>query len=406
MQRTIVGIDIGSGKICTLVGEVNEEGRIRVIGVGLVPSRGLRKGVVVNVEEATEALVDSVEEAERTSGYRIERAYVSLNGKHVSSRNSRGVVGVSHRQHGITVEDMERALDAACAVTVPHNQEIIHVIPRDYVVDGQNGVRDPRGMHGFRLEVEAHIVTASSTSIQNLVKCVNEAGLEVDELVLAGMASGDAVLDETEREMGVVLADIGAGTTSLAIFIDGTVWHTRTLGVGGGYITQDIAIGLRLSPSVAERIKKEHGHVLPDQVAPDETFTVSSFGNGAPQAISRQQLAKIIEARMEEIFSMINQGIKRSGYDGLLPAGAVLCGGTVQLPGTRGLARDVLGLPVRLGEPQDLSGLVDRINNSAHAAGAGLLKWGITVDTRPQLRNLGPSFRERFLNWLRAFLPG
>ena len=301
MERTVVGVDVGSSKICTLVGEVGNNGDLRVVGVGLVPSRGLRKGVVVNVDEATAALSASVQEAERTSGYKLERAYVSISGEHIASRNSQGVVGVSHRRSGITVDDVERALDAACAVTVPHDQEIIHVIPRGYVVDGQSGVQDPVGMYGFRLEVEAHLVTASSTAIQNLLKCVRGAGLEVDEVVSAAIAAGDAVLDETEREMGVVLADVGAGTTDVAVFIDGTVWHTVTLGIGGGYVTRDISIGLRLPPSIAEEVKVKHGHALPEQVDSDELFAISSFGDETSREVPTWQLASIIEARAEEI---------------------------------------------------------------------------------------------------------
>jgi cell division protein FtsA len=407
VERTVVGIDVGSSKICTLVGEVRDNGDLRVVGVGLVPSRGLRKGVVVNVEDATSALSASVREAERTSGYKLERAYVGISGEHISSLNSQGVVGVSHRRSGITVDDVERALDAACAITVPHNQEVIHVIPRGYVVDGQNGVQDPIGMYGFRLEVEAHLVTASSTAIQNLLKCVGQAGLEVDEVVSAGIAAGDAVLAETEREMGVILADIGAGTTDVTIFIDGTVWHTVTLGIGGSYITQDIAIGLRLPPAVAEEVKVEHGHVLPDEVDSDEAFTVTSFDERVGQEVPRWQLASIIHARAEEILSMINKAVKRSGYDGLLPAGVVLSGGTAQLPGMRTLGRQVLGLPVRLGNPQNLHGLVDTVANPAHAVGAGLMTWGSTEEARPQLKvRPGPSGGTRFLKWLRAFLPG
>jgi len=406
LGRTIVGIDAGSNKVCTLVGEVDDEGGVRIIGVGTAGSRGIRKGVVVNVADATAAIVDSVEQAERTSGYQIERAYVALSGTHVSSLNSRGVVGISRREEGITVEDVERALDAAHAIAVPHNQEVVHVIPRGYVVDGQTGVRDPVGMHGFRLEVEAHIVIASSSSIQNLVKCVEEAGVEVDELVLAGIAAGGAVLTETEREMGVVLADVGAGTTDIAIFIDGSVWHTVTLGIGGEYITGDIAIGLRLPPDVAERVKIEHGHARAAQVSPEARITVSTFGGESHQVVPQWKLAEIIEARAEEILSMVRQEIKRSGYDGLLPAGVVLCGGTSQLTGFRDLARDVLGLPVRVGVPQEIHGLVDKVSGPAHAVSGGLMGWGLTVDTRPQLRKPGPSLGKRFLNWLRVFLPG
>jgi cell division protein FtsA len=401
-----VGIDVGSSKVCTLVGEVDDVGDVRVIGVGLVRSRGVRKGVVVNVADATAAIAASVEKAEHTSGYKVERAYVGLSGTHVSSLNSRGVVGISRREQGITAEDVDRVLDAAHAIAVPHNQEVVHVIPRGYVVDGQADVRDPLGMHGFRLEVEAHIVIASSTSIQNLVKCVEGAGVEADELVLASIAAGDAVLTDTEREMGVVLADVGAGTTDIAIFIDGTVWHTVTLGVGGEYITGDVAIGLRLPPDVAEQVKTQYGHARASQISPDERFTVSPFGGGVPQAVLRWKLAEIIEARAEELLSMVQQEIKRSGYDGLLPAGVVLCGGTAQLSGLQELGRDIFGLPVRVGTPQAFHGLVDQVANPAHAVGAGLMGWGVTVDTRPQLRKPDSGVGRRFLNWLRVFLPG
>lgn len=406
MERTIVAIDVGTSKISTLVTELDEEGDARVIGVGHASSRGLRKGVVVNVPDATAAVTESIAGAERTSGYQIDRAFVSLSGKHISSLNSRGVVGVSHRKHGITVEDMERALDAACAVAVPHNQEIVHVIPRGYVVDGQDGVRDPTGMHGFRLEVEAHVVIASTTARQNLVKCVGEAGVEVDELVLASIAAGDAVLTDTEREMGVVLADIGAGTMDIAIFIDGAVWHTVSVGMGGEYVTQDIAIGLRLPPSVAEKIKVERGHAIADEIMREEEVSVSAFGEEVSKVVPRWQLAAIIEARAEEILSMIQEEIKRSGYEGLLPAGVVLCGGTAELSGIRELAREILGLPVRVGRPRELHGLVDSVSGPAHAVAAGLLRWGMTVETRPQLRNVGSKLGKGFLNWLRAFLPG
>lgn len=407
MERTVVGVDVGSSKICTMVGEIGDNGDLRVVGVGLVPSRGLRKGVVVNVEDARSTLASSVAEAERTSGYKLERAFVSISGEHITSLNSQGVVGVSHRRAGISVDDVERALDAACAVTVPHDQEIIHVIPRGYVVDGQSGIQDPVGMYGFRLEVEAHLVTASSTAIQNLLKCVEGAGLEVDEVVSAGIAAGDGVLQDTEREMGVVLADIGAGTTDVTVFIDGTVWHTVTLGIGGAYITQDIAIGLRLPPGVAEEIKIEHGHAIAEEVGSEEAFMVSSFGEEAQREVLRWQLAAIIEARAEEILSMINKAIKRSGYDGLLPAGVVLSGGTAQLKGMRTLGRQVIGLPIRLGRPNGLRGLVDNVDNPAHAVGAGLMAWGSTEEARPQLRaKPRPSGGSRFFKWLRAFLPG
>jgi cell division protein FtsA len=353
-------------------------------------------------------LVASIEKAERMSGYKIERAYVGLSGTHVSSLNSRGVVGISHREHGIIFEDVERALDAARAIAVPHNRQVVHVIPRDYVVDGQAGVHDPVGMHGFRLEVEAHIVTAASTSLQNLIQCVEGAGVEVDELVFSAIAAGDAVLTDTEREMGVVLADIGAGTTDIAIFIDGSVWHTVTLGVGGEYVTGDIAIGLRLTPTMAEQVKVEHGHAIATQVPQEERFTVTAFGEEKPMVVPRWKLAEIVEARVEEILSMVQQEIKRSGYDGLLPAGVVLCGGTSLLPGIQDVGRDIFDLPVRVGVPEDIQGIVDSISTPAYAVGIGLIEWGRSVVGRPPLRSPQRSavLGKRVLDWLRALLPG
>jgi len=405
-ERTIVGIDVGSSKICTLVGEVPEEGGLRIVGVGLVPSRGLRRGAVVDVAEATEAIAASVEEAERTSGYRIERAYVSLSGEHISSLNSRGVVAVSRRDEGIALDDVYRVLDAASAIALPHNRQLLHVIPRHYVVDGQEGVRDPVGMHGFRMEVEAHVVTGSSTAIQNLIKCINGAGVEVDEVVLSSLAAADAVLGDNEREIGVVLVDIGGGTTDIAIFIDGTVWHTVTLGIGGEYITSDISIGLRLPPEVAEEVKIQYGHARAVQVGPEERFSAAPFGEGSPQSLPRWKLAEIIEARAEEIWEMIGRQIKHSGYDGLLPAGVVLCGGVAMLPGMAELGREVLGLPVRVGAPRGLVGLVDRISGPAYAVAAGLVGWGLTAEERHPLPSRGASFGKRLLHWLRALLPG
>jgi cell division protein FtsA len=406
MERTVVSIDVGSTKICALVGEVGTDLNLRIVGVGVVPARGLRKGVVVNVGEATKAIAAAVAEAERSSGYHIERAYVSVNGKHIASHNSQGVVAVSRREEGIVLEDVDRVLDAASAVSLAHNRELIHVIPRHYVVDGQEGVRDPLGMHGFRLEAEAHVATGSASAMQNLVKCVTGAGVEVDEIALASLASAHAVLADNEREMGVVLVDIGGGTTNIAIFIDGTVWHTVTLGVGGEYITNDVAIGLRLPTETAEAVKVEYGHARSVQVGHEERFTVETFGDGGPLSVPRWKLAEIIEARAEEIIIMVGQEIKRSGYDGLLPAGVVLCGGVAELPGIRDLAREVLELPVRVGRPQGLIGLVDRISGPAYATAVGLMGWGLTADERRPLPKVGVSFGQRFLRWLRAFLPG
>lgn len=408
MERTIVAIDVGTTKVCTLVAEVDAEERLHVVGVGVAPARGLRKGVIVNVAEAAASIAESIDIAERISGYQIERAYVGVSGGHVTSMNSRGVVAIGRGERGVTYDDIERALDAAGAIAIPHNRQVIHVIPRGYVVDGQNGVRDPLGMHGFRLELEAHIITGSATALQNLAKCVEHLGVGVDQLVLAPLASGQAVLTETEREMGVVLADIGGGTTDVAIFIDGTIWHTVVLEVGGNHLTNDLAIGLRLPFESAEEIKLKYGHALPKSVRAEESFAVTSFGGEARQQVFRREGASILEARAEEMFNLILREIKRSGYDGLLPAGLVLCGGSAQLAGMRELGKQVLAMPVRIGQPGGLLGLVDQLASPAFATAAGLVRWGGTASLSPTMRHRrrGPGIGQRIGNWLRNFLPG
>lgn len=407
MDRTVVALDIGTTKICTLVAEVSPppESLLRIVGVGTVPSKGIRKGVVVNVNEVTTAVTESIHRAERTSGYEIASAYIGLAGAHVSAVNSRGVVAISRGERGIKPVDVERALEAARAIDIPHNREILHIIPRGYAVDGDDGVRDPIGMQAYRLEVEAHIVTGATSSIRNLVKCVQNAGIQIDALVLEPLASGEAVLTDIEREMGVVLVDIGGGTTDIAIFIEGSIWHTVVLSTGGEQLTNDIAVGLRTPYNTAEEIKIKYGHALSRSVMPEEMVKVAIFGEDGQQQVPRQFLAEIIEARTEEIFEMVLKEIKRSGYDGLLPAGVVLCGGTAQLPGIRDLARNVLGLPTRKGEPQNLRGLVDTLQSPAFATSVGLLEWGIAHDM-PQPIQRSERSQLKVPPWLKAFLPG
>jgi len=409
--RTIVGIDVGTTKICTLVGELYEDGQLRIIGVGVAPSRGLHRGVVVNVNEATEAISASVQKAERISGYEITSAYVGVGGRHVSAVNSRGVVGISRSARGISQYDIDRALDAARAIAIPHNKEIIHTIPRGYVVDDQEGVQDPIGMQGIRLEVEVHIVTGASTSVSNLVKCVRAAGVEIDDLILQSLASGEAILKDSEQEMGVVLADIGGGTTDIAIFIEGSIWHTLVLDIGGEHLTRDVAVGLRTPFNTAEELKIKYGHAIARSLATDELIEVSSFGNGARQSVSRLQLAEVIEARAEEILMLVLREVKRSGYDGLLAAGLVMCGGSAELAGFKDLGQQILQLPVRVGKPHDLQGLTDVLESPAYATAVGLLLWGMR-HTPSEEQETPRGFRipgelwPRIRNWFRAFLPG
>jgi cell division protein FtsA len=407
VDRTVVALDIGTTKICTLVAEVGPppDNALRIVGVGTVPAKGIRKGVVVNVGEVAAAISESIHLAERTSGYEIASAYVGLAGSHISAMNSRGVVAISRGDRGIRPVDVERSLEAARAIDIPHNREILHIIPRDFTVDGDGGVRDPIGMQAFRLEVEAHIVTGSTASIRNLVKCVQNSGIYIDALVLEPLASGETALTDIEREMGVVLVDIGGGTTDIAIFIEGSIWHTVVLPTGGEQITNDVAVGLRTPFGLAEEIKIKYGHALPDTILPEEQVRVNVFGEDGQQQLPRHFLAEVIEARAEEILEMVQKEIKRSGYDGLLPAGVVLCGGTAELPGIRDLARDVINLPVRIGEPQNLRGLVDTLQSPAFATSVGLLEWGVRHDLPAAPPQSGDGSL-KVPGWLKAFLPG
>ncbi len=386
MDEIIVGIDIGTTKICTLVARL-EEDKLRILGVGVEPSDGIRKGVIVDLAAATQAITRSIEKAEHTSGMEVTSALVSVAGAHVSSVNSRGVVGISGE--AIDDYDVERAMEAARAVAIPHDREIIHVIQRGFVVDGQDGIRTPIGMHGYRLEVEAHIITAATATVENLRQCVSAAGVEVSEFVLNPLASAEVVLTEAERQMGVAVCDIGGGTTDLALYVDGDVWHTMVLAVGGNHITQDIAHGLRLPVAQAEEVKKQQGYAVRSEIGAEEYFAVQPFGEDRAIQISRQDLAHIIEARVEEMFALTLQEIKRSGYDGLLPAGMVLTGGTSALPGIKHLASRVLGMPVRTAQPENLVGLADRLNSPAYSTSVGLLHWAASMQDQDLMTGRG-----------------
>lgn len=410
MERTIVGIDVGTTKVCTLIGEVDKDEQISVVGVGVAPSHGLTKGVVVNVDDATKSIAASIEKAERVSGYRIEAAYLGLAGKHISSANSKGVVAVGRGERYITEDDVARAIEAAQAIAVPHGREIIHVLPRCYVLDGQEGVRDPVGMMGFRLEVEVHIVTGAVPSIRNLVQCVENAHVSVNELVLQPLASAEAVLTSEERETGVALVDAGGGTTDVAILAEGAICHSAVLPVGGNNLTNDIAVGLRTPFEVAEQLKLRYGHALPEMIDPAEMIDVASFGEAEVATIPRRELVEVLEARCEEMCALVQEEIKRSGYDGLLPAGLVLTGGTAELPGFKELASAVLQMPVRVGRARNVGGLADAVSNPSYATAVGLLQWGLKYgapEKRPPKKE-DSRFSEllkRFKEGLRALLP-
>jgi cell division protein FtsA len=408
LERTIVGIDVGTTKICTLIGEVDEDERLCIVGIGVAPTHGLSKGVVVNVEEASRSIAASIEKAERVSGYTIESAYVGLAGKHISSLNSRGVVAVGRGDRYITQGDIDRAIEAAQAIAVPHNRDVVHMIPRTYTLDGQAGVRDPIGMIGFRLEVEVHIVTGAVAAMRNLAQCVQSADVTVNDLILQPLASAEAVLSTDEREMGVVLVDAGGGTTDVAIFVDGSIWHSEVLPVGGNNLTHDLSVGLRTPFTTAEALKIEHGHVLPEAIDTEEVIEVAAFGEGEPQTVSCLEMASILEARAEEMFAMVLNEIKKSGYEGLLPAGLVLTGGTAQLRGFKELGREMLQLPVRVGRVRNVSGLADAVSGPAYATAVGLLQWGLRKGPSgkgPPPEEGVPDIFQRFMRILRALLP-
>jgi cell division protein FtsA len=408
-ERVIVGIDVGTTKICVLVGELDRDGKLTIVGVGTCPSQGLRRGVVVNIEETVTSIAAALDRAERLSGKKITTAYVGIAGSHIDSENSRGFVAISPSHRDIVQNDISRAIEVARAVAIPANREVIHVIPRGYVVDGQEGIKNPIGMSGFRLEVEAHIITGSVSSIRNLIKCVHEVGVEIEDLVLEPLASSEAVLADGETDLGVALVDIGGGTTDVAVFTDGAIWHTVVLPVGGNLITNDIAIGLRLPLGVAEELKVTYGHCDPSRIAEDDMIDLAQFMPDCNDLVPRRLLAEIIQARVEEIFNMVHEEIKKSGYDGLLPAGIVLTGGAAELPGIADMAGQVLDLPVRIGAPLGLHGLADSIGRPAFATAVGLLLWGLRHTSllidEEEMQNEQTTLLARFARWLRAFIP-
>ncbi len=408
MGDLVVGLDVGTHKICTVVGEVRPED-VYVVGLGIEPSDGMKKGVVNDVGALSSAIAKSIRKAEKSSGYDINRAFVSVAGSHISSLTSRGLATIVGSR-SVQPEDLEKAMSVARNIAIPHNREILHVVPRSYTLDGQDGIRSPIGMHCFRLEVDAHIITASTTSLANLEDAVESAGVLVDRFILNPLAAGDAVLTDHEREMGAVVIDIGGGTTDLAIFIDGTVWHTAIIPVGGNHVTQDITYWMRVPFGLAEQVKIQRGHADMNAVSDSEVFPVEPFG-GEILPVSRRDLAMVIEARFEEIFELVEKEIKRSGYAGLLRAGAVITGGSSQLPGYRDLASRIINLPVRLAHPERITGIADTLKNPAYSTSVGLLRLGLEMDTMAE-PEMSASMSLPVSNWgrrmndfLRRFLP-
>jgi len=373
----IVGIDVGTKKVVAVIGEVTQENKIEIIGIGTAESRGLRKGVVVNLEETTTALKKAEEEAELMAGVEIGSAYIGISGAHIKSFNSRGVVAVSGKNREISREDIKRVIDQSKALSIPPDRVIIHIIPQEFVVDEQDGIKDPLGMSGIKLEVNVHIVTSAITSLQNLKACIERAGIGIEEIVLNQIAASASVLTHDERELGVGMIDIGAGTTEVAIFERGSLWYSTTIPIGGDNFTNDIAVGLRTPIPEAEKIKKKFGCVAGPIADEQETIEVPSVGKGRkPRVLSRQILADIIQPRAEEIFRLVDSDIKRMGYEKSLNSGIVLTGGTSLLDGLEQVAEEIFDLPVRRGDPSGVGGLVDRVSTPDFATALGLILYG------------------------------
>jgi cell division protein FtsA len=354
------------------MGDIDAEGSLRILGVGVGPSQGLQKGLVINVNEAKEAIRESIKKAERTAGTKLESAYIGVTGRHISSVNNHGVIAITRNDQLVRPSDLKRVLQVARTVKVPSDHKVLHIIPRTYVVDGQEGVKNPVGMHGFRLDVEAHIITAAVTSVQNLTKCIRGLGVEIDDLVMEPLASAEAVLSEEERADGVMIADIGGGTTDIAVLKDDTICHTSVLPVAGHLITRDISVGLGLSPELAESMKKKYGNVSPTMdTAADSDKTLTEDGH----SISHKDLSEIIRIRVEELVRLIMMELPRTDYARFIPAGLVLTGGSANLPGIAELAQEVARVPVRVGQPVSLFGVSDQLRDPAYATSVGLLLW-------------------------------
>jgi len=372
-ENLIVGLDIGTTKICAIVGNLTDDG-LDIVGIGTSPSKGLRKGVVINIESTVEAIRTALQEAELMAGCEIKSVFAGIAGGHIKGFNSQGVIAIKNRE--VTRDDIRRVIDAAKAIAIPMDREVIHILPQEFIIDDQDGIKEPLGMSGVRLESKVHIVTGAVASAQNIIKSCNRAGVDVADIVLEQLASSEAALTQDEKELGVAMIDIGGGTTDIAIFVDGAIKHTSVLSLGGNHLTNDIAVGLRTPMNEAEKIKQQTGCCLTSMVGRDETIEVPSVGGREPRILSRQLLAEILEPRVEEMFTLVNRDIIRSGYEDLIASGVVIIGGLSILPGMPELAEQIFNLPVRRGEPIGIGGLTDVVNSPIYATGVGLVKYG------------------------------
>jgi cell division protein FtsA len=404
----IVGLDIGTTKIGAIIAELNEGDGVDIIGIGTSPSKGLRKGIVVNIDVTVDSIKRALEEAELMAGTDIHSVFVGIAGGHIKGINSRGVIAVSGKGREIIQQDVDRVIDAAKAVALPVDREVIHVLPQEFIVDDQGGIKEPLGMTGVRLEAEVHIVTGAVASAQNIIKCCNRAGLEVQDIVLQQLASSIATLTADEKELGVVLVDIGGGTSDIALFLDGSIWHTAVLSVGGDQITNDVAIGLRTPVHEAEEIKKKYGCALASCIQGDETVGVSGMGGRKPRFISRHMLCEIIRPRLEEIFSLVDREVRRAGFGDQTTAGMVVTGGSSIMEGVPELAEQLLNLPVRRGIPAGMGGLTDVVSSPIYATGVGLVLYGAQHRYQRKFRRVteGALFSrvvERMREWFGEF---
>ena len=373
-KNLIVGLDIGTSKVVAIVGEVTPDNEIDVIGIGSHPSRGLKKGVVVNIESTVQSIQRAVEEAELMAGCQIHSVYAGIAGSHIRSLNSHGIVAIRDKE--VTTADVERVIDAARAVAIPADQRILHILPQEFIIDNQEGIREPIGMSGVRLEAKVHMVTGAVSAAQNIIKCVRRCGLEVDDVILEQLASSYSVLTEDEKELGVALVDIGGGTTDMAVFTEGAIRHTAVIPIAGDQVTNDIAVALRTPTQHAEEIKIKYACALTQLASPDETIEVPSVGDRPARRLARQTLAEVVEPRYEELFTLIQAELRRSGFEDLCAAGVVITGGSAKMEGVVELAEEIFHMPVRLGLPQYISGLVDVVRNPIYSTGVGLLLFG------------------------------
>ncbi len=407
-DNLIVGLDIGTTKVCAVIGEYNESGLLEITGVGTSPSHGLRRGVVINIESTLRSVAQAVEAAEMMSGREVQSVFTGIAGAHIEGINSRGVVAVTGRGREITKDDVDRVIDAAKAVVIPMDREVLHVIPQEFVVDDQGGVKNPIDMIGIRLEAEVHIITGSVTSAQNLLKCVNRAGFRVNDIILQSLASSEAVLSEDEKELGVLLIDLGGGTTDVLVHLDGAPYHTDVIAIGGNQVTSDLAIMLKTPQEAAERIKKDAGCCYMELVDGNEEVVIPGVGGWPSATIPRKELCRIIQPRMTEILAMVRDQLAKKNYMKLLGGGVVLTGGGALLPGTVELAQEVFGIPARIGYPGKFGGLTSEYRSPIYSTGVGLVLFGAaTMDAAryevgPSRRN-GDGFIFKLKDWMKEF---